>query len=149
MENASKALIIAGAILLSILIIGLGMMIYNNAADVIGNTGMDAQKVQTINNKFVPYTGAKVTGTNFKTLVDKVISYNLTEAEDSSQFITVTESDDASTVTTNGATSDDAAAFNTAIRTIRNGIKSGKSYKVTYGTDPHSGLIVSIGYKEL
>jgi len=29
MENASKALIIAGAILLSILIIGLGMAIYN------------------------------------------------------------------------------------------------------------------------
>ena len=29
MENASKALIIAGAILLSILIIGLGMFIYN------------------------------------------------------------------------------------------------------------------------
>ena len=32
MENASKALIIAGAILLSILIIGLGMAIYQQAA---------------------------------------------------------------------------------------------------------------------
>ena len=30
MENASKALIIAGAILLAILIIGLGMFIYNS-----------------------------------------------------------------------------------------------------------------------
>ena len=30
MENASKALIIAGAILISILIVGLGVIIYNN-----------------------------------------------------------------------------------------------------------------------
>ena len=35
MENASKALIIAGAILLSILIIGMGMFIYNQAQDQI------------------------------------------------------------------------------------------------------------------
>ena len=41
MENASKALIIAGAILLSILIIGLGMYIYNMAADAITDTGLD------------------------------------------------------------------------------------------------------------
>ena len=33
MENASKALIIAGAILISILIVGLGVIIYNNVAD--------------------------------------------------------------------------------------------------------------------
>ena len=32
MENASKALIIAGAILLSILIIGLGMFIYQQSS---------------------------------------------------------------------------------------------------------------------
>ncbi len=33
MENASKALIIAGAILISILIVGLGVIIYNNVSD--------------------------------------------------------------------------------------------------------------------
>ena len=36
MENASKALIIAGAILLSILIIGLGMSIFNASKTAIG-----------------------------------------------------------------------------------------------------------------
>ena len=35
MENASKALIIAGAILLSILIIAIGMFIYNSASSTI------------------------------------------------------------------------------------------------------------------
>ena len=31
MENATKALMIAGAVLIAILIIGVGMMIYNSA----------------------------------------------------------------------------------------------------------------------
>ena len=47
MENASKALIIAGAILLSILIIGLGMFIYRQAAGVMNNTGLDELEVET------------------------------------------------------------------------------------------------------
>lgn len=41
MENASKALIIAGAILLSILIIGLGMFIYQQASGAMGNANLD------------------------------------------------------------------------------------------------------------
>ena len=41
MENASKALIIAGAILLSILIIGLGMYIYQQANSATSGTNLD------------------------------------------------------------------------------------------------------------
>ena len=37
MENASKALIIAGAILISILIIAIGMYIYTNSESSIRN----------------------------------------------------------------------------------------------------------------
>ena len=38
MENASKALIIAGAILLSILIITIGLYVYSNAKSTIDNS---------------------------------------------------------------------------------------------------------------
>ena len=38
MENASKALIIAGAILLAILLISLGIMIFNQAQDTVNKT---------------------------------------------------------------------------------------------------------------
>ena len=41
MENASKALIIAGAILLAILIISLGILIFNQAQDTVGSVNMD------------------------------------------------------------------------------------------------------------
>ena len=40
MENASKALIIAGAILLAILIISLGILIYNQAAGIANGNAM-------------------------------------------------------------------------------------------------------------
>ena len=40
MENASKALIIAGAILLSILIISLGIMVFQNAKSTVGSADM-------------------------------------------------------------------------------------------------------------
>ena len=59
MENASKALIIAGAILLAILIIGLGMFIYNQAADTLDGAQLDGQKVDSYNREFLQYEGTK------------------------------------------------------------------------------------------
>ncbi|MEI3356131.1 MAG: hypothetical protein V8R81_03530 [Clostridia bacterium] len=60
MENASKALIIAGAILLAILIISLGIMIYNQASGVVNNNSMTEVEVTTFNQKFEQYLGDKV-----------------------------------------------------------------------------------------
>ena len=57
MENASKALIIAGAILLSILLISLGIMIFNTAQDTTKNSGMTQAQVSAFNNKFSKYEG--------------------------------------------------------------------------------------------
>ena len=71
MENASKALIIAGAILLSILIIGLGMYIYNMAADAITDTGLDATQVQAHNEPYDRYLGTR-SGSDVRTLVKNV-----------------------------------------------------------------------------
>ena len=49
MENASKALIIAGAILISILIVGLGVIIYNNVADVAKTGTLDSTQINSHN----------------------------------------------------------------------------------------------------
>ena len=53
MENASKALIIAGAILLAILLISLGIMIFNQASNTVSNSGMTEAEVTSFNNKFL------------------------------------------------------------------------------------------------
>ena len=49
MENASKALIIAGAILLAILLISLGIMIFNQAQDTVTNSGMTEAELTSFN----------------------------------------------------------------------------------------------------
>ena len=76
MENASKALIIAGAILLSILIITLGIMIYRQAAGVVNNNAMDEAEVAAFNSKFTQYCGNNVRGSTVNALAEAVISNN-------------------------------------------------------------------------
>ena len=70
MENASKALIIAGAILLSILIIAIGMYIYNSSTSTINSaiTQISQQDKNAFNNQFSMYEGKQV-GTNVKSLI--------------------------------------------------------------------------------
>lgn len=79
MENASKALIIAGAILLSILLISLGIMIFNQAQDTINNSGMSKAEISAFNNQFTKYEGTQ-TGTNVKSLIQEVNTSNATDA---------------------------------------------------------------------
>ena len=49
MENASKALIIAGAILLSILIIALGIFVFNQAKNATNTDSLEDMNVSTFN----------------------------------------------------------------------------------------------------
>ena len=75
MENASKALLIAGAILLCILIIAIGMFIYNSAQSTITDSinTLSTQEVEAFNNQFLSYEGVQK-GTNIKNLMGKLIA---------------------------------------------------------------------------
>ena len=75
MENASKALIIAGAILLAILLISLGILIYNQAQDTVSNSGMDQAAISAFNNKFLKYEGTQ-SGSVVKSLINEAIASN-------------------------------------------------------------------------
>lgn len=86
MENASKALIIAGAILLSILIIGLGMAVYNNASSSTGKSDLSGQEVSAHNSTFEAYEG-RIKGSQVRTLLTAIANNN-DEYED--RKITVT-----------------------------------------------------------
>ena len=76
MENASKALIIAGAILLAILLISLGIMIFNQAQDTVNNSGMSQAEITAFNNKFLKYEGKGKTGSEVKALVNEAMVSN-------------------------------------------------------------------------
>ncbi len=148
MENASKALIIAGAIILAILIIGLGMFIYQKAAGAMDTGSIVAAKVDAYNAKFERYKGI-ITGSDARTLCNTITSHNRATAEDSSQFVNIKLSD-ATNDTTNGAkATDQAKDFNSKLQTnVISKIRSGYSYKVTFGYEPGSSLIICVGLEK-
>lgn len=79
MENASKALIIAGSILVSILIIGLGVYIYNKAASTVRRGGdLTSQEAQAQNQQFQSYFGERVSAAVIKQMLGLVRSNNIT-----------------------------------------------------------------------
>ena len=96
MENASKALIIAGAILLAILLISLGIIIFSQAQDTINNSGMSQAELQTFNQQFVKYEGAQK-GTVVKSMMQEVLAVN---ANGSGYTITVKDGNDANVTDT-------------------------------------------------
>lgn len=76
MENASKALIIAGAILLSIVLITLGVLIIGRGQEAIDKANIDDQVVSTWNQKFSQYAGNSVRGSDVNTLINSILSSN-------------------------------------------------------------------------
>ena len=90
MENASKALIIAGAILLSILIIAIGMYIYTSSHNSISEAGsqISEQEKTSFNQQWNTYEGAQG-GNNVKALLQKVIANCNTNAEEAQRLVDV------------------------------------------------------------
>ncbi len=77
MENASKALIIAGAILLSIVLITLGVVIIGRGQETVDQANIDDQVVSTWNQKWTKYEGDDVSGTIVNNLLNEIISSNV------------------------------------------------------------------------
>lgn len=122
MENASKALIIAGAILLSILIISLGIFIFSQAQDTLNSINMSEQEIRAFNNKFTPYQGDSVRGSQVNALVQAVIANNQSAKENGETLTKGIEitMPDGSRINSDGST-----------LTFKR-LKSGTFYKVTF-----------------
>ena len=73
MENASKALIIAGAILLSILIIALGIYVFNMAKNATNTDQLTELEIQQFNAKYTDYEGERL-GSMVANLLENVMA---------------------------------------------------------------------------
>ena len=98
MENASKALIIAGAILLAILLISLGIMIFNQAQDTVSGSGMDQAAVTSFNNQLLKYEGSKK-GTMVKAMIQEVLAINAESDNNDSISVQVQFNSESATTT--------------------------------------------------
>lgn len=139
MENASKALIIAGAILLSIAIIGIGMYIYTTAQQTIQSANMSQQEITTYNSEFIKYEGTQ-NGSNVKALLQTIRSHNSVNADEISKCITVVQDD---TGIDNVIEADDDGSSTAQINDILASTYSGVQYTVKFGYT-NSGLIKRI-----
>ena len=88
MENASKALIIAGAILISIVLVTVGVIVVQSLNPDEALSQMDQQQIDSFNSKFVSVAGSNVRGTVVKTMISNAITSNGNN-EDSKQIYVV------------------------------------------------------------
>ena len=122
MENASKALIIAGAILLAILIISLGILIFSQAQDTINSVNMSDSEKLAFNNKFTPYAGDNVRGSQVNALAQAVLTNNQTAKENGESATKGIK------VTLDGSEMIKADGTSTSVTKV----ESGKMYKVVF-----------------
>lgn len=154
MENASKALIIAGAILLSILIIAIGMYIYNSSTNSITNAAsqISQQDIQAFNNQFTMYEGRQV-GTNVKALITTIASIckeNIDEATRLPDLVCNPKGGDTdiTIATIVGGKAGNAVKatsgelkIQTELNKVRTKIESRHYYNIVFNTCPVTGLI--------
>lgn len=78
MDNASKALIMAGAILIAVMLVSLGVMLFSRAQDVAEDSvgTIDALGVDAYNNQFLQYVGKDIRGTSVLQLCSKIKANN-------------------------------------------------------------------------
>lgn len=139
MENASKALIIAGAILISILLIAVGVMVMNSINDPIDQAADSAkgQAVEMFNSKFTGYAGDQKSAA-VKALMTAIQSSNGSNAER-----TITAKTSGNWVS--NANFDTNATTNN-IGKIQAAVNSQRKYNVEfeYGTGTSAGYITGV-----
>ena len=79
MENASKALLIAGAILICIVLISVGMLVLNSTTDVTDQVGdiTTSQAAQSFNSNYTGYAGTQK-GSSVRQLLGAIATNNQT-----------------------------------------------------------------------
>ena len=87
MENATKALLIAAAVLIAILIISLGLVVYNNSANTVNQANLSSQEIQAQNEKFTRYNGKNKRGSEVNSLLQTALNYNLNTTDEGNKVV--------------------------------------------------------------
>lgn len=151
MENASKALIIAGAIILSVLIIGLGMSVFMQTSNTTDNTDLSEYEITQFNQKFTTYEGT-VTGAKAMALCDTVRTHNTQNTDDETRQVMV-EGPDVADFTPDeenqgNAGDEDSATKVASASTVKRALRNGKSYSVTFQYDKNTSLVCKIRIRD-
>lgn len=138
MENASKALFIAGAVLIAILLIGVGMMVFGGAQGGIDEAilQMDATQKKMFNNSFDQYEGTRRRGADVRALIGNIITSNNANQDIDGKIVSILGDTEIS------ASKENLNADTMA--TYRASINTGATYTVTVQIEPKTGLITTV-----
>lgn len=128
MENASKALIIAGAILLAILIISLGIYIFTQASEITKSNNLSEVEILNFNEKFTSFEGDNVRGGEVNSLLNRVVRNNVANQTDDSKQVDVTI---------------DGTEHKKSTQSISK-VPTGKTYTVKCSTNTKTGLVTKV-----
>ena len=133
MENASKALIIAGAILIAIVLIAVGVLVVNNMNEPVeqGVEGMTDQAKQIFNRKFESYQGTQ-NANNVRALLSAIRASNASDTQ--IHEVTVTYK--------NGEVDVNAKSDDDSITDVYEDVTTAKTYTVTFTYT--SGVITGV-----
>jgi len=141
MENAVKALLIAAAVLIAILIISMVMGVFNMGAEQIENAGdLSEYEIQSFNDKFTQYEGDSVTGSRVNALLKTVFNHNMVQDDDNIK-ITISEGESRPT-----ATGDTVKLF-TSDTVMPEKYSTGRRYTVKCYYNTSSNLVEHIKVK--
>ena len=83
MDNASKALVMAGAILIAVMLISLGVLLFNQGQQTAQQAGhlMDSRAISTYNSTYQMFEGAKRSPSEARKLITDVNAHNKNSQE--------------------------------------------------------------------
>ncbi|MCI8587010.1 MAG: hypothetical protein HFJ49_00160 [Clostridia bacterium] len=89
MENATKALLIAAAVLISILVISIGLIVFRMASGTIQDANLNEAEIASFNEKFQAFQGKTISGSKVNAMLRTVLSHN-TVNTDAGKKVSVT-----------------------------------------------------------
>ena len=147
MENATKALIIAAAILIAIVLISIGVFVLRQGQDAMKSADMSEAQIMAFNSKFETYSGTQ-RGSQVNALLDRVIASNREQqaqvaSTDTSAYVEATHT------TASGAPTTIIAKTAPTTLADTNKAQSAAYYVVTITKDPKTGIVTKVDFKDM
>lgn len=140
MENATKALLIAAAVLIAIVLIAVGIRILSSTSGTVDQVESLSTTMETsiFNSQYTQYDG-KQTGTAVKKLINQAKTYNATVTDTNKKIKISTVLD-----TSKGLKTHTNAYADETVNTILSEINVNYTYTVTVSISSTTGLVNGI-----
>ena len=136
MENASKALIIAGAILISIVLVSVGVIVVQSLNPDEAISQISQQEIDTINSRFVNNAGNNRQGTIAKNVITAAITNNSQYNGDEARQVKITTVN----LPNSSANVSEVTDPNT-LSTVRNAINGSSRYNIDISYNDKTGIV--------